>query len=91
MLTPVATSNWLNKVPDVTLPFWVVKIMSTTVGETGADFLAVNAGWGKGTTQAIMGVLLAAALFTQLRTRCYPPLDLLAHRRAGERGWYADH
>ena len=30
----------LNKVPEVTLAFWIVKIMSTTVGETGADYLA---------------------------------------------------
>ena len=72
-LTTPATSNWLNKVPEVTLSFWVIKIMSTTVGETGADFLAVNAGWGKGMTQAVMGALLAAALFTQLRTRRYTP------------------
>lgn len=68
----VAT-GWLNKVPEVTLSFWVIKIMSTTVGETGADFLAVNAGWGQGATRAVMGALLAAALFTQLRTRrCTP-------------------
>ncbi len=66
-------SNWLNKVPEVTLSFWVIKIMSTTVGETGADFLAVNAGWGQGMTRAIMGALLAVALFTQLRTRRYTP------------------
>jgi uncharacterized membrane-anchored protein len=72
-LTTPATSNWLNKVPEVTLSFWVIKIMSTTVGETGADFLAVNAGWGKGMTRAVMGALLAAALFTQLRTRRYTP------------------
>lgn len=72
-LTTPSTSNWLNKVPEVTLSFWVIKIMSTTVGETGADFLAVNAGWGQGMTRAVMGVLLAAALFTQLRTRRYTP------------------
>ena len=68
-----AASSWLNKVPAVTLSFWVIKIMSTTVGETGADFLAVNAGWGQGMTRAVMGALLAAALFTQLRTQRYTP------------------
>lgn len=51
--------GWLNKVPEVTLAFWTIKILSTTVGETGADFLAVNAGWGKGPTQAVMAALLA--------------------------------
>jgi uncharacterized membrane-anchored protein len=72
-LTPSSTSNWLSKVPEVTLTFWVIKIMSTTVGETGADFLAVNIGLGSGATQAIMGALLAVALFIQMRTQRYTP------------------
>lgn len=72
-LRTTRSSDWLNKVPDVTLSFWVIKIMSTTVGETGADFLAVNAGWGQGITRAVMACLLAAALFAQLRTRRYTP------------------
>lgn len=72
-LTPASPSNWLNKVPEVTLSFWIIKIMSTTVGETGADFLAVNAGFGQGVTRAAMGTLLAIALFMQLRTRRYTP------------------
>ena len=64
---------WLNKVPEIALAFWVVKVMSTTVGETGADFLAVNVGWGQAVTRGIMGALLMAALFLQLRTRRYTP------------------
>ena len=63
----------LNKVPEVTLAFWIIKIMSTTVGETGADFLAVNAGFGQGVTRAVMGTLLAIALFLQVRTTRYTP------------------
>ncbi|WP_434633543.1 COG4705 family protein [Chromobacterium sp. CV08] len=64
---------WLNKVSEVALTFWIIKILSTTVGETGADFLAVDAGWGQGATRALMGALLATALFAQLRTRrCVP-------------------
>ena len=65
--------TWLSKVPEVTLSFWVIKIMSTTVGETGADFLAVNAGFGQGLTRSVMAVLLAVALFAQMRTRRYTP------------------
>ncbi|TKC78073.1 hypothetical protein FAZ69_32130 [Trinickia terrae] len=72
-LPAAGSARWLNKVPEVTLAFWIIKIMSTTVGETGADFLAVNAGWGQGATRAIMGALLAAALFAQLRTRRHTP------------------
>ncbi|WP_152223505.1 hypothetical protein [Pseudomonas sp. SCB32] len=66
-------ANWLNKVPEVTLAFWVIKIMSTTVGETFADFLAVDAGWGLGITTVAMAALFAAALTGQLRSRAYIP------------------
>ena len=66
-------AGWLNKVPEVTLSFWVIKIMSTTVGETFADFLAVDAGLGAGVTTVGMATLLAIALFVQLRTRAYTP------------------
>ncbi|WP_025129848.1 membrane protein [Pseudomonas sp. PH1b] len=67
------TARWLNKVPEVTLSFWVIKVMSTTVGETGADFLAVDAGFGAGWTSIGMALLLAAALLCQLRSKAYTP------------------
>lgn len=67
------TISWLNKVPEITLAFWIIKILSTTVGETGADFLAVNAGWGQGPTSVLMTALLAAALLVQMRTCRYTP------------------
>ena len=63
----------LNKVPAVSLAFWTIKILSTTVGETGADYLAVHAGLGKAITGGIMTTLLVIALFMQLRTRRYVP------------------
>jgi uncharacterized membrane-anchored protein len=72
-LSTYTPSHGLNKVPEVTLSFWVIKIMSTTVGETLADFLAVDAGWGQGLTRAVMGGLLTAALVLQLRMRRYVP------------------
>ena len=72
-LKTLSASNWLNKVPEVTLSFWIIKIMSTTVGETGADYLAVNAGLGQGVTRMVMAALLAVALFMQLRKRRYTP------------------
>ena len=71
--TAPSASSWLNKVPEVTLSFWLIKIMSTTVGETGADFLAVNADFGQGFTCFVMITLLALALVMQLRTRRYTP------------------
>ena len=66
-------ARWLNKVPEVTLSFWVIKILSTTVGETGADYLAVDAGFGAGWTSLGMAALLGLALFGQLRTKAYTP------------------
>ena len=66
-------SAMLNKVPEVTLIFWVIKIMSTTVGETGADYLAVHVGLGTALTDGIMAAFLLAALALQLRARRYVP------------------
>src|SRR6202040_811644 len=63
----------LNKVPEVTLAFWAIKIMSTTVGETGADYLAVHVGLGTVITDGIMLTLLVASLLMQLRARQYVP------------------
>src|SRR5579864_1304618 len=63
----------LNKVPEITLIFWVIKIMSTTVGETGADYLAVHIGLGTLLTDAVMASLLAVALFLQMRMWRYVP------------------
>jgi uncharacterized membrane-anchored protein len=68
-----AEAGWLNKVPEVTLTFWVIKILSTTVGETGADFLAVDAGFGAGWTSIGMALLLGGALFLQMRKTAYSP------------------
>jgi uncharacterized membrane-anchored protein len=65
--------NLLNKVPEVTLIFWTVKIMSTTVGETGADYLAVHVGLGTAVTGAVMAALLLVALLLQLRMPRYVP------------------
>ncbi len=63
----------LNKVPEVTLYFWVIKIMATTVGETAADFLNFNLHLGLTKTSILMGVLLLVALAVQIWTRRYVP------------------
>jgi uncharacterized membrane-anchored protein len=66
-------AEMLNKVPEVTLAFWVIKVMSTTVGETGADYLAVHVGLGTALTDGIMAALLVGALLLQLRSWRYVP------------------
>ena len=68
-----ALSVMLNKVPEVTIAFWVIKVLATTVGETAADFLAVTLGLGLSGTTVIMGALTVAALVAQFRARRYRP------------------
>lgn len=63
----------LNKVPEVTIFFWLVKMMSTTVGETAADFLTYNLQMGLVITTAITGVLFLGTLFLQLKSKQYVP------------------
>jgi uncharacterized membrane-anchored protein len=60
-----------NKVPEVTILFWIIKILCTTVGETAADFLNVNLNLGLTGTSCVMGVLLAGALAVQFRAIRY--------------------
>lgn len=62
-----------NRVPEVTPDFWLIKLMAVTMGETAADFLAVNLGLGLTTTSAIMAVVLAGALALQFAARRYVP------------------
>jgi uncharacterized membrane-anchored protein len=64
----------LNKVPEVTVFFWVIKIMCTTVGETAADYLNVNLGFGLTKTTYVAGLLLVALLAVQFRLRRYVPV-----------------
>lgn len=67
------TVNLLNKVPEVTLTFWLIKMMSTTVGETAADFLIFNLHLGLTVTSLLMGVLLIVTLLIQVRATGYAP------------------
>jgi uncharacterized membrane-anchored protein len=61
-----------NKVPEVTVFFWIIKVLSTTVGETFADFLS-ELGLGLSGTTAVMTVAFLAVLVWQFRTQRYTP------------------
>ena len=63
----------LNKVPEVTVFFWIIKVLCTTIGETAADFLNSNLNLGLTNTTYIMAGLLIAALVFQFRTHRYVP------------------
>ncbi|MCB1740152.1 MAG: hypothetical protein KDK91_07275 [Gammaproteobacteria bacterium] len=70
---PSAREPLYNKVPEVTLYFWTIKILATTVGETAADFLNVNLGLGLSGTSLFMSILLIASLIAQVRKDRYVP------------------
>jgi uncharacterized membrane-anchored protein len=63
----------LRKVPEITIYFWIIKVLCTTVGETAADFLDINFNLGLTNLTYIMGGLLAIVLFLQFRSRKYIP------------------
>jgi uncharacterized membrane-anchored protein len=62
----------LNKVPEVTVFFWIIKVLSTTVGETFADFLS-GLGLGLSGTTLVMTIAFLAVLAWQFRTGQYVP------------------
>lgn len=63
----------LNKVPEVTIIFWAIKVLSTTTGETAADYLNFDLGLGLTNTTYLMGALLVAALVAQFAVKRYIP------------------
>ncbi|WP_040949025.1 hypothetical protein [Gorillibacterium massiliense] len=67
-------SKILSKVPEVTIFFWVIKVLCTTVGETFSDFLNVNLGIGLPLTTLIMGIAFVIVIYLQLRAKKYVPV-----------------
>tara|TARA_R110002051_G_scaffold32382_3_gene73163 strand:- start:100105 stop:100905 length:801 start_codon:yes stop_codon:yes gene_type:complete len=71
---PMPTSRTpINRVPQVTVEFWLIKLMAVTMGETAADFLAVNLGLGLTATSLLMASILAGALVLQFAQKRYVP------------------
>ncbi|MFD7607222.1 hypothetical protein ACFXMT_20475 [Streptomyces mirabilis] len=62
-----------NKVPEVTVYFWIIKVLCTTVGETAADLLNEKAGLGLTGVSVLMSALLGVVLVVQFRSSAYRP------------------
>ncbi|WP_427136509.1 hypothetical protein [Pseudarthrobacter sp. S9] len=73
MTSPPSTKRLLSKVPEITIWFWIIKILCTTVGESFADFINVDLGVGLVTTAIIFTVVTAVVLAVQMRLRRYLP------------------
>ena len=69
----IGTTAWQSKVPQVTLMFWVIKILATTVGETGGDALSMTLNLGYAISSLIFLAFFAAALAVQVSSSHYRP------------------
>jgi uncharacterized membrane-anchored protein len=63
----------LSKVPQVTLGFWIVKILATTLGETGGDAVTMSMGLGYAVGSAIFLAIFAVAVVAQIQSRAFLP------------------
>lgn len=72
---PGAARRLLNKVPEVTIWFWIIKILCTTVGESFADWISVDLGVGLINTSLIFTAVLASMLAWQIRLPRYNPFS----------------
>jgi uncharacterized membrane-anchored protein len=68
-----AVKATLNKVPEVTLIFWVIKIAATTLGETGGDSVTMTLNWGYLIGTAIFVALLVAFVIWQIAANKFHP------------------
>jgi uncharacterized membrane-anchored protein len=63
----------LSKVPEVTLLFWIIKIVATTLGETGGDTLSMSMGLGYLVSTAILGTIFLAVVAVQIAAKRFNP------------------
>ena len=67
------TDNIISKVPEITLAFWMIKILATTLGETGGDALSMSMDLGYLVSTAIFAVIFFAAVSAQISAKSYNP------------------
>ena len=67
------TRTMLNKVPEVTIFFWVIKILCTTVGESFADYINETLGFGLTNTTLVFSAALVVVMVVQFRVHRYVP------------------
>jgi uncharacterized membrane-anchored protein len=68
------TKQALSKVPAVTLGFWVIKVLATTLGETGGDTVTMTLNWGYLAGSALFGVALVALVAAQIFAKRFHPV-----------------
>ena len=66
-------TKYINKIAEITLLFWLMKIVATTLGETLGDFISMTLNLGYSTGIAITLVFFIVLLYIQLKTANYKP------------------
>src|SRR5471032_391453 len=66
--------NGLSKVPEVTLAFWVIKILATTLGETGGDAVSMSMNLGYAVASMIFIGIFVMAVLAQISVKKFHPL-----------------
>jgi uncharacterized membrane-anchored protein len=64
-------NKMMNRVPEITIYFWIIKVLGTTIGETAADFLSFNLHFGLVNTSYVISGLLAIILVIQFKLKRY--------------------
>ncbi len=72
--THAGRQETLSKVPEVTLAFWIIKILATTLGETGGDAVSMSLGLGYLVSTLIFAALFAVAVVIQVLARRFHPV-----------------
>src|SRR3981189_610841 len=67
------SENGMSKVPEVTLAFWVIKIVATTLGETGGDAVSMTLNWGYALSSALFVGVFVVAVAAQIGARSFHP------------------
>jgi uncharacterized membrane-anchored protein len=70
----IRPSSHATKVPEITLGFWILKILATTLGETGGDAFSMSLGWGYLASTAMFALILGIVATFQIRATQFHPL-----------------
>ncbi len=69
-----SAQHYATKVPEVTLGFWIIKILATTLGETGGDTVTMTLDWGYLAGTAIFLAALVVLVIIQIAAKKFHPL-----------------
>lgn len=67
------SADLVSKVPAVTLGFWIIKILATTLGETGGDTLSMSLNWGYLAASGLFGAILVVLVWRQIAAKEFHP------------------